>query len=255
MGIGEPRSFAGALPGMLAGERRKPALRRMPYPSPRSIKPDSLRSACCQRENGCSELTVQINHQFVARGSQFGDKPSSGGEGGQARLPEVRRNALGIKHHVVKGRVMANEFGDRRLQDPVDACRRIVSAQPVQKGKGVYHIADRRQLDQQNSTRLPILTISNIGHQKSTRRATQNRLLLYHLHSVAQGIVTISLGSSRALGALRGAQMSARNRVNHALHGAGDAMPQHSDALVLLRSDPVELYNPANADERLVAVP
>ena len=73
---------------------------------------------------------------------------------------------------------MLQQFGDRRRHQPIQSRRRIAPPQLVQHRKCVHHVADRRQLDQQDLAEIAAAQIVRHGCPLGVQLARSRRLLL-----------------------------------------------------------------------------
>ena len=165
MRVGEPASFARALPGVLAGLFGKLPRRGVPDAGPRPVKSDPHRRAARDREYRGAELPVHVDHQivavFAARGkTRVADK---------RRQPPGCRPVFAVKlDNIADGRMVAEEFADRRRDQPIQLRGRVTAPQLVQHRDGVNDVADGGQFDQQNFAEVAIAQVGRRRVQKLT---------------------------------------------------------------------------------------
>ena len=166
--IGQPRTFAGALPGVLARLPRQGAARCPPHLGARSIESDPHGRTGRKGQRGGTELPVHVDHKVVV------DCPELGGEPRRARerRPEpTRRPLCAVKFDDVGDRrMMPEQLGNGQGRQPVDARRSVAPPQFVQHRDRVDDVANRRQLDQQNSAEFLVPEQCKVEGQVHSRR-------------------------------------------------------------------------------------
>ena len=149
MRVGKPAQFARPLPGMLARGLRQLAVRGGPHLRARPVETDAHWRASRQRKHGRAELAMHVDHKVITRRAQICGELRRIGKWPQP--PGLRPFAAGKFDDVVDPRMVPQQLGDLRRCKPVDARRRIALAQFVKHRDRVQHVADRRQLDQQDA--------------------------------------------------------------------------------------------------------
>ena len=148
MRVGKPASFAGALPGVLARFIRKFARHFFPAARDRFAETDPHRRRGCPCAQSAAQLTLQIEDEVITGGAQ-----PRGQARGIRQWRETPRPGPFLAREfedVIDRRMRLQEFGDRRRHQPIDLRGRITAPQLVQHRECVHHVADGRQLDQQN---------------------------------------------------------------------------------------------------------
>ena len=140
--VGKPAALARALPRMFARCGGKGTRCRSPHACPRPVESDAHRRAGRQHEHGGAELAMQVDDEIIAVGTQPRRKPRVIDE--RRQRPGSRPIVAGEFDDVGDGRIVPQQLGDCRRNQPVDLRRRITLPQFVEYRHGLRDVADGR---------------------------------------------------------------------------------------------------------------
>jgi hypothetical protein len=155
--VGEPAPLARSLPGMLARLGRKASRRSIPDACARPVETDPHRRTARQYEHGGPELAVHVDDEVVGVGAQLCREPPVIDK--RRQRPRLRPIVAREFDDVGDSRIMPQQFGDGRRDQPIDLRGRVAPPQSVEHGDGMHNIADGRQFDQQNFAKVAALQV------------------------------------------------------------------------------------------------
>src|ERR1700751_3710797 len=153
MRVSYPCSCPGPSPSALGNITQIMVLGLSPRPANRPVEANAYRRAGCERDQGRAHLTVYIDHQLITGPPQSRQQSYQLCSGAPAAANS--RELLPIEEHDPgESRVMLHQLCVFRSDEPVDLRMGETESQFRQQRNGMYDVAQRRRLHQQNAAKI-----------------------------------------------------------------------------------------------------